>query len=153
MRIGTWFIQSPIKKSGVKFHHEDWSKTDLPQAPFNPEYGLEHGALTLKQVHDLYDMKDFNTDVVLQSHIHKNPTTAKACGMPVNWHQFPQFGRWGITVLRVHVDICRLGLTFESIPHVEPDPMWDPAAHLRMVENQDEVRGPSALLVLKSLLS
>ncbi len=153
MQVGSWILQWPIKRSPIKPYEVSWDGYPPESFELRQGYILVHETRDLKQVRNLYQKQCFDVSVILQSRSHRNPTVAKACGMPVNWPLFKrEFGRWGETVLRVHVDILTNSKGYVSVPHVEPDPRWDPYGHMCMVMRRDSAIGPEALEVLKTLL-
>lgn len=100
----------------------------------------------------MLEAANFDTDVVLQSHSHREPTAAKAIGMPLNF-PYGDFARWGNhVVLRIHVGVYSLGEKKIIVPHVEPCPRWSPLEHMDMVKRKNEVKGEEAVAVLEWLI-
>ena len=110
--------------------------------------GILFSQSTIWSIKEILESANFDTDVVLQSHSHREPTAAKAIGMPLNF-PYGDFARWGDrVVLRIHVGVYSLGEKKIVVPHVEPCPRWSPLEHMVMVKRKDEVKGREAVEVL-----
>lgn len=125
-------------------------------ATARPEDGmLRHGrSMTIDDVLNLYRDSGFDTDIILQNWLtHTGPSAACPIGFPTSFPgglevpELRKFRRW---VCRVHVDIKSDKGDLVSIPHIEPDPVFHPAEHLRF--QGQEVYGKSAVSILKAML-
>jgi hypothetical protein len=126
-----------------------WSSAP-ERSNLNPEDLFIHHDSSLPSLHFHYASVGWTTYVILQDVTHQGPTTAHPVGFP---NLYPEdqieLARWGDNVvLRVHTDVCWFQAKLTSIPHVEPDPVFNPREHLAMYENHDEIRGPLAVKLL-----
>lgn len=124
---------------------------------FSKDQMLEHPkSMSVDDLLDLYRENGFDTDVILQNPFtHKGPTAVCPIGFPLNLPkalEFPDLKKFRRWVCRIHVDLSRdKEDKLFSIPHIEVDPVYHSAEHLRFLES--EVYGPTAVKILKMLLS
>lgn len=95
---------------------------------------------------------NFDTDVILQSHEHEEPTASFPIGFPWNWREYPELAKWGACILRLHIGIYKFINEYTFLPHIEPDPRYDPILHLKMFQNSDAIFGEPAIKILKYFL-
>jgi len=130
-----------------------WSSAP-ERSNLNPEDFLTHSDSSLSSLCFHYASVGWNPYVILQDVTHQGPTAAHAIGYPNLYSDDElELARWGDNVvLRVHTDVCWLEGKLISIPHVEPDPVFNPMEHIAMYENHDEIRGPLAVKLLARFL-
>lgn len=110
-----------------------------------------HSEKDLASLRGHYESLGWNTLVILQDVTHEGPTAAHRAGFPALYPQDQiELARWGDDViLRLHIDVYWYEGILVSAPHVEPDPVTNPAEHWAMYENHDEIRGPLAVNIFK----
>jgi hypothetical protein len=74
--------------------------------------------------------------------------------LPSSLNPSPQLRRFNQWINRIHVDIARYkDENLVSIPHIEPDPVFNAIAHLWVAFiYKQEVRGKEAVTILKNFL-
>ena len=112
-----------------------------------------HSETDLADLRGHYESLGWNTLVILQDVTHEGPTAAHRAGFPALYPQDQlELARWGDDViLRLHIDVYWHDGILVSAPHVEPDPVTNPAEHWAMYENHDEIRGSLAVNIFKRL--
>ena len=110
---------------------------------------VSYGGWGYKSLHKFYNRIGFDTDVLTQSHAHEEPTAARPIGFPFNF-EYEDFYRWGErAILRLHVSFYYMGKYAVAVPHVEPDPMYNPLEHITMYQSGDAVMGIEATKTLR----
>jgi hypothetical protein len=110
-----------------------------------------HSETSLPDLRGHYESLGWNTLVLLQDVTHEGPSAAHRAGFAALYPQDQtELARWGDdAILRLHIDVYWYEGMLVSAPHVEPDPVTNPAEHLAMYENHDEIRGSLAVNLFK----
>jgi hypothetical protein len=126
----------------------------LPLFSLNSEEYVTHKQRTAHAVISMYEENGFETRRILQDPFgHIGPTVACPIGFPFNLpnpsFHLRKFNRW---ICRVHVEVASSNDTLISVPHLEPDPRFQPLAHLwDTYIKKRVVRGREAVAVLSFL--
>ena len=111
----------------------------------------------IEQVKKMYNDCGFETKVILQDPFsHPWPSAACPIGFPFTFPKiYPELRRYSRWICRVHVEIgVNETKTVVSIPHIEPDPSFHPAAHLiDTYIKGNVVRGAVAVEILTRLIT
>ena len=138
-----------------RLYDSSFSKTDIPEYSGDKLF-LNHGQVSMKRLKDKLSKYGFNTDVLLQSHEHPEPTAELCIGLPRNFPMFndgEQLGRWGNNIiLRLHIGIFKYGSDLLSVPHIEPDPMFCALDHMIMFVKNNAAYGEVACIILQAFM-
>ena len=138
-----------------QLYPEKFTANNIPEYSESHSF-VNHGQISLKRVRDKLNVAGFDTDVLLQSHEHPEPTAAMSIGFSRNFPMFndkDQLGRWGNeVVLRIHLGIFKMGSDIISVPHIEPDPKFCPLEHMMMYMRNDAIYDESAYVMLEAFL-
>jgi hypothetical protein len=138
-----------------RLYDSSFNKAEIPEYSGDKSF-INHGQVSLKRLKDKLFKYGFNTDVLLQSHEHPEPTAELCIGVPRNFPMFrekEQLSKWGNDiVLRIHLGIFKQGSDLVSVPHIEPDPKFCPLEHMMMFMRNDAEYDEVACVLFQAFL-